>query len=134
MFRAGKMLRNKKGYVRTIEAAIAIILSFLFLTFAIPTHTHIITKKPDVDLLRIEQQNPSFRECTVNNNRTCLASIIQISYPDFYKSYYFTIQITEDPDSIVDLPEKEVFVDSVMIAGEGLEYNPRIVRLYSWIK
>lgn len=129
------MLRkNKKAYMRTIEAAIAIILSFLFLTFVIPTHTHILVREPDIDLLRIEQQNPDFRECAVNNNRTCLASIIQSAYPNFYKSYYFTIDITDDPALTITLPEKEVYVDSVVIAGQGLEYSPKIVKLYSWVK
>ena len=126
---------NKKAYMRTLEAVIAMVISFIFITFIVTNKTSAEIVQPNINLLEILEQNPLFRNCVMSENYPCLNSTLLMHYPDFTELYGYRFNITTDPNTAVsDLPEKEVRLESLFIAGNDTYLYPRVVRLYYWIK
>jgi hypothetical protein len=127
---------DKKGFAKTLEAIIAVVLSFLFIVFFIPpvkTDTDFV--RPDLSLIDILEQNPSFRNCVVSENYTCINSTLMSYYPYFAELYAYTINISTDPEiSGVELPQADVHIESLMIAGNDTFLYPKTLRVYYWDK
>lgn len=129
------MRRNKKAYVKTLEAVIALVLSFLFITFFIPAGSETSQRQPSLDLVNIMGQNQVFRRCVMNYNYSCVNSTFEEYYPAIIKDYDYRFNISTDPKvSGVDLPVTDVHSESLLIAGNDTNIYPRVVRLYYWLK
>lgn len=126
---------NKKAYVKTLEAVIALVLSFMFITFFVPVRSQTEERQPDLDLVNILEQNPTFRRCVIIENYSCLNATFEEYYPNVALDYDYKFNISKNPrTSGVELPTANVHTESLMIAGNDTYLYPRTVRLYYWLK
>ncbi len=119
---------NKKAYLRTIEVVIAVLATFMFVVYVMPTYVTGETPAESVDLLISIADN--IRDC---QNISCVDSAVSSFDPVFVKRYDYIINISSDPNAIVSgLPRKDIYIDSVYIAGNISNYDPKIIKLYYW--
>ena len=124
------MVKNKKAYVRTIEALAAIIITFLFIAYVVPKHSTAGVRESNIELLQFLEKNDDFRNCVFDEDEECASLIIE-EYLD--SKYDFEVSISNNPNFVkLGLPDKEIFVDSIYIAGSNTLYKPLIVKLYYW--
>ena len=125
----------KKAYMHTIEAAIAIVMSMIFLLTVASNQNAAEKQRPDLELFSILKENPEFRDCVISENYSCLNSSINTNYPDFAKAYTYRINITNDPNIVpLDMPQKDVRLEALFIAGNNTYTQPKVARVYYWIK
>lgn len=133
MRKTGSM--GKSAYMKTLEAVIALVLSFLFITFFIPIKSETEVREPDLDLVNILEQNPSFRSCVLSESYSCLNSTFESYYPYVIIDYDYRINVSTDPKvSGVSLPTSNIHAESLMIAGNDTYITPKTVRVYYWLK
>lgn len=121
---------NKKAFMKILEASMALLLTFLVITFIFPRMT--ATKTKPMTVLNILEQDPGFRACVVGGNFTCTETYVR-EY--LGPEYSFAVDISENVNTIrTNLPEKDVYVDSIYISGNLTSYAPRMVKLYYWEK
>jgi hypothetical protein len=124
---------KKKAYLRTIEVAIAVILTFIVAYFIFP-RAATPQEENRLSVLPVLEQNPEFRDCVVTINYSCTEAFLRDYVP---LNYDFVYDITEDPETgHANLPQKNIYPESVYIAGSSQInlYNPKIVKLYYWRK
>lgn len=130
-----KNLKNRKGYVKTLEAVIAIVLSFLFITLFIPSKAETEERQPDLDVLDALRQNPDFRQCVIAENYSCINATFESYYPGVVLDYNYRFNISTDPKiSGVELPIVNIHAESMLIAGNDTYARPKVLRLYYWLK
>ena len=123
---------GKKGYVRTIEAIIAIFVSFTLLVLLIPTETVTETRREAQDILVVLKNDIDFRNCVQNDDLACINSSIREQLPD---SYDFALNISLDEKGQGSgLPDKRVFADSAFLTGNATNSTTKVVRLFYWTK
>ena len=121
--------------MHTIEAAIAIVMSMIFLLTVASNQNAAEKQRPDLELFSILKENPQFRDCVIIENYSCLNSSISTYYPDFAKAYTYRINITNDPNIVPsDMPQKDVRLEALFIAGNDTYTQPKVARVYYWIK
>ncbi|MCX6707046.1 MAG: hypothetical protein NT001_02800 [Candidatus Woesearchaeota archaeon] len=129
------MKKNKKAFMSTLEAVIAVITGFLFVSFIISSRSPTGTFKENIDLMSILKDNPGFRQCALSSNLSCLNDALALHYPDFVKVYNYEFNVTTSPRSAPpDMPAKDIYLESVFITGNSTFSYPRVVRLYYWTK
>lgn len=122
---------KKKAYLRTIEVAFAIILTFTVAYFIIP-RASAPQPEPALGILAVLEKSPQFRDCAVLLNHICVEALLREHVPP---NYDFDFAITEDPNqSHGNLPEKTIIAESLFISGNINLYSPRIIMLYYWRK
>lgn len=126
---------GKKAYLKTLEAVIAIVLSFIFLIFLIPSKPDTQERRPDLDLINVLGQNPTFRTCVLIENYSCTNTTFEAYYPQVIIDYNYRFNISSDPKiSGIELPAANIHSESLVIAGNDTYINPKTVRLYYWLK
>jgi len=122
---------NRKAYLRTIEMAIAIILTFTVAYYIFP-RASTPAETQNLGILSVLEQKPEFRSCVANLNYNCTESFLRNYTPS---NYDFAYDITEDPNQgHSGLPSEAINAESVYMAGDKDLYNPKIVKLYYWRK
>ncbi|MFH1409922.1 MAG: hypothetical protein ABIH34_08495 [Nanoarchaeota archaeon] len=122
---------NKKGFMRTLEAFIAVILTLTAVTFLVPSQTPASTERTYAPVLSTLLQDEGFRGCALQENVTCLNASIS---PLVLSSREYLINITEDASTIpVGLPGGRIDTETLFFSGNETNYLPKIVRLYTWI-
>lgn len=134
---------SKKGYIKTLEAAIAIIL-IIVVSYALIVKN--IEKTPETPLVvkdsikfiseKIEF-NESIRKDIINRNSNLvtediLESVIRDDKP---RDYDFVCLICSGTTACLppDIPiEKNIYVGDVFIASSEKETNPHVVRVWFW--
>ena len=122
---------RKKAYMRTIEVAFAIILTFVVAYFVMPRSA---TPQEDarISILPVLEQKPEFRNCVIAPDFNCADTLLREFVPS---NYDFAFDITENPNTPhAGLPAKSINTESAYIAGNTSLYSPKIVRLYYWRK
>jgi hypothetical protein len=120
-----------KGYVKTLEAGIAIVLILASIIFLFPEQTKKEPQIPDTgyDCLRYLDQKGLLSYYAENNLELELNSELRECIPPIleYKAKICTIT---DCDAI--LPTyKTIFLSSYLIAGES-SFNPTLINLWIW--
>jgi hypothetical protein len=132
---------NKKAYLKTLEALIAIAIFLIFLTTALimnqpeknePSTPQDIKLIQDTIFNKIQTEQ-SIRDCLITDNNVCLEGVIDTVIID---SLDYGIQIcTDAPNCLVSdliLPtDKTIYADSLIIKEQG---TTAILRLYLWRK
>lgn len=149
---------NKKGFIRTLEAVIAIIILLSIIYIVTPSaDLNIDTPNPVAQAHKVifseVSVNNDFRDCILNqitntgttNNAEgayagtlitsapCLDDIndyIEINRPN---GYLYLAEICEKKESCLDadLPlEKSIYADSMLLVSD----NPKLLRVYFWEK
>lgn len=131
---------SRKGYIRTLEAILAIVMSFVFISFIIPTKLGGETGTQEDKYLGLVSRQDNFRiaalsapeGCYKSNSTQQMAVIIGRFIPE---SIDFYICSSSKPGTIpLDLPSEKVTADSAILSGDENIYNPRIIRLFYWSK
>ena len=121
---------NKKGYLRTLEVMVAVLLTFAFVAYVLQDYTEKEGPSKAVNLLTPLAND--IRNCYTIN---CVDSAIDSYDPDFSRKYDYLINISSDPNAVVTgLPAKNVYVDSVFISGNESLYSPKIIKIYYWLR
>ena len=125
-------MAGKTGYLRTLEAMIAIAITLVFITIVFPRVQPAETRGENVKILSALARQEDFRNCVVRNNGSCVNSTIAAAMPGQF-SYIFNL--SSDPNvGIPALPARRVFADSVYIAGNYSNRTDTIVRLYYYAR
>ena len=133
---------TKKAFIRTLEAIIAIVITFIFLVAILPLRETGITTEEKIKVLgnlvddeefRTEVFTLSVDQCFTEESPDWLSNLVRKYLSNGYE-YRFCLYEDLDYPLIEDLPDKEVFVDSVFITKDLSNYERRIVRFYYWVR
>ncbi len=130
-------MKNKKAWLRIVEATIAILIiaSVLFI---------MITREPKKDPIDIHDMQRFILE-QISSNDTLRGEILQgqttaktdAFINDIKPSHWdFTIRICQ-VDEVCGMPfyvEKEVYADEILIAANLTHYQPKKLKLFVWAK
>ncbi|MBD3310207.1 hypothetical protein GF351_03230 [Candidatus Woesearchaeota archaeon] len=129
-----KTFRNmgsKKGYVRTLEVVIAIVLTLIFLMFLVPRVSPDDRQSVKAGVLAALEQNQDFRDCALARNVSCVESMAEDVLPERYS---LKVNISSDPEEQPGIDvQGDIYSDSLFIAGSDTSYNATIVRLWYWL-
>ncbi|MFC1697755.1 hypothetical protein ACFL1H_05455 [Nanoarchaeota archaeon] len=121
-------MKMKKGWIRTVEVTIAIVIVLAFMISIVPTPQQ--RSLTNFNLLQSLENNDIFRNCLIEENNTCIYNIIDERLID---SYNFNFTITNSTDiTLPNLPDKDITSESLVISGNETYYNPLIIRLWYW--
>ncbi len=137
-------MKNKHGWIRLVEALVAILL---ILGVALVALDKEYIKKTDITpkvfltetaILREIQMNESFRDYILGTAEAVefgnfppeLSGFITKRIPDYLNCTSKICGIQESCN--MDLEEKDIYVQSVMIAANTETYNPRQIKLFCW--
>lgn len=117
--------------MKTLEVAIAVVMTFVFLTVFIPQYSAAQSRLQNEDVLPSLAKNADFRACVISGNISCINSSLSRAL----EKYDYAINISKGVnDRASGLPDKRVFSESMLIAGNSTLYEPRVVRIYYWGK
>lgn len=120
----------KKGVFRTLEALIAIFITFTFLAFYLPQQREEARPEAPQGILSGLRGNDEFRSCVIQKNSTCINQTLGKNLEDRYD---FSFNISEDPNAAPQgLPQKRVYANSIFLAGNTTNSTSLVVRLYFW--
>ena len=126
---------NKKGFMKTIEALIAVLMLIGFLVYILPSGEE-EEKATDLEVfmdgvLDTFMYDQYYRVCAIERDLDCLTGFINesISY-----AYSYKLQFCDGMDCIVpsDLPDENVYVEDRLISSSFEEKNMVLVRLFCW--
>jgi uncharacterized protein with ACT and thioredoxin-like domain len=131
------VINNKKGYLRTLEAVIAVIL-LMIVVFSSISFREPKTKSIPVEIELMQdrilsevQSNDLLRNYLINENYSDLMDYLEINMGQ--ENINLEIDICADSNSCdevrSDLSNEDVYVDSLIIYEGG---NTAIFRLYLW--
>ena len=141
---------NKKGFIRTLEAVVSIILIFTFIYFILPKQIAIETEIPEnVQLSQkfvLEEilYNSAFRSCvfgtpvnTLLNGVNCkdinLCDIDSFIRQEIPVSYDYACEVCNQVATCIgeDIPfDKNVYANSIFLVKDPS--TPKVLRIYVW--
>jgi hypothetical protein len=124
---------NKKGYMKTAEAVIAIAITFSVLTSFLGHRTSTETSALPENVLDALKNDVDFRSCVESKNALCINQSIDNLIPD---NYDFAFNLSEDPNAIVSegLPSKRVYANALLITGNITNSDIMTIRVFYWSK
>jgi hypothetical protein len=124
------VVTGKQAYLRTLEAIIAVFITFLFLIYISPERSISAAREENLYIMPVLAKNLAFRNCVLSQNVSCINSTIDDNLPN---QYNYLFNLSSDPNLAVSgLPTKRVFADSAFVTGNSTQHKPLIVRLYYW--
>ncbi len=124
-------MRSKKAFMRTMEAILAMGLTLIFVGLFIPQYNIAQANFKNENVLVGTLKDPEFRACVINENITCVNTTVSA----MLEGYNVAVNISKKSQTPAqNLPEKRVYVESEMVAGNSTLYEPRILRIYYWPK
>lgn len=149
---------DKRGFIRTLEAIIAIIIVFVFIYVLMQGTINTATKGTESikslqeEVLRGISESEALRNCIVkltpnyldiseipgllDDDIICVADIktyMQSNLGKFKQSYALVICNVDASCGIPsDLPDKNVYTTAIIITSSLQDYKPKIVRLWVW--
>ena len=122
---------TKKGFWKTLEVLIAVLLTFIFVIVIIPRFTPSTSQETNLGVLQDLQKNPGFQACAVVLDQDCVNQYIREALPS---RYGFKVLLSRDFNAQAkDLPATRIFVDSIIITGNATYANQSVVRLFYWV-
>ncbi len=121
-----------KGYIKTLEAGIAIVLILVSIIFLFPERTK---KDPQIsdtgyNCLKYLEQTGALRYYAVNNLESNLNSYLRACLPPILN---YTTKICSAMPCNIQVPEnRTIFLSSYMIAGNDTFFNPILINLWFW--
>ncbi|MBU2561637.1 MAG: hypothetical protein KKD17_05020 [Nanoarchaeota archaeon] len=117
--------KNRKGYMRTLEAFLAFFITFIFVVFVVLKGVSPKGSKTPLDILSALEQRDDFRECVYAGNATCAQLIVRPYIPS---SYDFKVAIGAPAPF---KGAKDIYTETVFITSNKTN-DYRIVYLYYW--
>lgn len=123
------MVASKKGFMRTLEVVIAVLLTFSFSIFLIP-HTSDSFQQEGINLAITD--NTQLRSCVLSRNVSCASDILETKIPS---SYDYRVLISDTyASSASDLPNKDIFRFGYFYSANTTYYNPSFLTVLYWQK
>ena len=153
---------NKKGFIRTLEAVIAILIVFVFIyvlmqgSLTSKSKTSDSIKSMEEEILRGISESESLRKEIVNfgksgsrtegllgkdisnldpsNPSSSVVNYVKTNLPEKFKNNFALVICVDNCGIPSTLPDKEVYTTAIVITSylESEKYNPKIVRLWVW--
>lgn len=142
---------DKKGYIRTLEAVIAIVTILTFTYSVMPKAEADTGKTPYLvksaqDYITSEiAENSNYRglitgyslstDVVIGNQAPNLPQIDDLIKKHTPPGYNYTALLCKQTGCLTDVPSKNVYVTDIMITGAptpGIDNEPRIVRIWMW--
>ena len=129
---------NKKAYIRTLEAVVAILILYLVMTSVLSKNKTTTASVPkDIELtqsliLDEIENNDYYRSCVLMKDYFCLGDFINNTLKARY-SYNLTL-CTKDNCMYPETPSKEIYAKSIIISSNITRYNTTSVNLFLWRK
>jgi hypothetical protein len=130
---------NKKGYIQTLEAIVAILIIYitvlsLMSQYRSKTQAGVpldIKLTQDALLKEIESSN-IYRNCALSNNTLCIDDLINKSIGNKYM--YKVALCTVSSCAVPITPNREVYVRSIIVSSNITNYTTTSVNIYLWKK
>jgi hypothetical protein len=124
---------NKKAYMKTAESVIAVAITFTILMSFLGHRSSTQAGELPENFLDTLKNDADFRSCVQSKNSACITSSIDLLIPD---SYDFVFNISEDPHAIVSegFPDKRVYANAILLAGNTTDSTIRTMRVFYWAK
>jgi hypothetical protein len=134
---------NKKGYIKTIEAVIAILIILGFIYVVTPkqnlpkeTTPQNIESAEDFIINQV-LYNSTYRDCVINDNRLCIDNFIKKNTP--FGCYYQFEMCNTSTSCLQELGivlpiDKSIYSKNVLISQENNQIKPKVFRVYMWEK
>ena len=135
---------NRKGYLKTLEAVLAIVLILLF-TFAVtpkpePSYqTPYAIKNAQKFILSEIAENDTIRTLVMNTDNDFITAfdaingVIAENMPTGYDFTFGICDLTACVSNITPIAmERSVYTNDVLISSNGSIQNPKVVRLWLW--
>lgn len=122
----------KKAFMKTIEVLLVIVISSIFIISITEDKSQLTRTSHDSYLINLERDS-SFRDFVTNNN-ACFNSTPQNNLTLLIQRYIpieYDYVICTGP-TVGALPEKDIYVDTLVHAGNYSETNFKTVKLYYW--
>jgi membrane protein YdbS with pleckstrin-like domain len=138
------MVKNKKGWIKVVEAVIAIVALIGILTIIIQAQRlnvqrTTIYEEKSLEILKGVQMNESLRNEVILENTLPINST-DINFPPLLNNYLnevnlqtanCTLMICSVNDScIVDSSQKEIYTKDVIITATKDNYNPKKLKIF----
>lgn len=129
--------KDKKAWIRIAEAAIAIMLLasvilVLMTRQARPKDIAGAMYKLQHTILDEASRNESVRNAVLSGQVPTINSFIQERLPG---GFGFNISICNPGERCnAEVPEKEIYVDDIIISSTLQQYNPKKLKFYAWIQ
>ena len=120
-----------KGFIKTLEAGIAIVLMLVSIVFLFTQREAHKTQMSDAgyNCLRNLDNNGTLRYYSENNLEAELTSDLRGCIPPLFN---YSVKICTSSSCISQLPfNKEIFLSSYLIAGES-SFEPALINLWVW--
>jgi hypothetical protein len=135
------MIKNKKAWLRIVEAFFAIIM-IIFVLLIIVTRQPIERDSYEIHniergILRQVALNDSLRRDVLNENEEKIARFIRNVAPVYWN---FTIEICNIEELCamepypIDAFDKDIYADEILISSTIENYNPKKLKLFVWEK
>ncbi len=134
------VVKNKKGYLKTLEAIIAVMILLSFLLAILPREEAKEAEVPDdirltqESIMNIIQSNEELRDCVLSGNNGCITGYIDNNDLVPYTMNYRTlITLTDEIIEPEDLPDKAVYTSNIVISStDGSTVTSRLFTLFIW--
>lgn len=130
-------MRNKKAWLRIVEAFIAVLIvaSVLFIMVSREPKKDKTENIHEMQRAVLEQisLNETLRSEILGNEITNTEFFVNKSLPFYYN---FTIRICEI-EKVCGMPfylDKEIYADEILIAADLTRYSPKKLKLFVWRK
>ncbi len=139
-------MKNKRGWIRIVEAMVAILLIAGFLVIVLDNSRNgdsNISKKVYVTenaILREIQLNDTYRDYILSVDNSVefesfnlnLKEHINSRIPNYLNCTSKICDYEYDSVCDIDSSEENIYARSVMIAVNSDEYNPKILKIFCW--
>ena len=122
----------KKAYMKTIEMLLVMVISTIFLLIILPKQNYCDNMQKESYLIHLEKDE-TFRHfitdhtaCYNSTPKNTLTVLVDRHVP---KEFEYKICIDKTPNT---LPKKDIFIDSLVIAGNYSQTDFKTIRLYYW--
>ena len=144
---------NKRGFIKTLEAVLAVIIVFIFIfTVRQTSGDNVVNSMRDIQegLLIGISQDDLFRNCIITSqdfvfsgeggNNPCLNKDLKVyvgdSLPSRFKDRYIVQSCDADncnlPPEVTSSGERNLYTSAVVISSDLETYNPKIFRIWMW--
>jgi len=132
-------MRNKRGWLRIVEAVIGIMIVMGFLLYFISERNIKTDISGDVNqrqlqILSIISKNDSLRNDILNDNSTQVNIEISKMIPASW-NFSTNICLLQDICNRAYTPnDRDVFTEEILITSNLTEYQPKKLRFFVWMK
>ncbi|MEM2956556.1 MAG: hypothetical protein QW041_03235 [Candidatus Pacearchaeota archaeon] len=134
-----KMINDKKGIIRIVEAAIAVLILLGFMIFIISKQIQVPTTEENIykighQVLREISDNYTLRDDVLKDDLNRINKTIEERISPFPLKFSITSCAPEESCLCSGCPsDKEIYADDIIISTNLSDYKPKKLALFMWI-